>query len=308
VFGKDGKGRPQLKVFYHEKEMFGEVDNTWWDANRIPVNSTASKNLMKLFDGNLLFDTPKPPELVISLMKLCMAPQSDEIVLDFFSGSATTAHAVMQLNAEDGGHRKFIMVQLPEVCAEDSAAAKAGYATIAEIGKERIRRAGEAIAAEVRGGGGCSSGQLKLGEEPKPVPDVGFRVLKVDSSNYEDVSIAPEAANQSLITGWESNIKTDRSPLDLLFSTFGRLGVPYSARVSELPPERFGGHRVFSVDGGRIVACFDEELDNDTIAALAKERPLNCVVRDGSFASDATAANFEELFRTISPTTATFVL
>jgi adenine-specific DNA-methyltransferase len=139
---------------------------------------------------------------------------------------------------------------------------------------------------------------------------VGFRVFKVDSSNYEDVSIAPEAANQSLITGWESNIKPDRSPLDLLFSTFGRLGVPYSARVSELPPERFGGHRVFSVsfDGVRIVACFDEELDNDTIVALAKEKPLNCVVRDGSFASDAAAANFEELFRTISPMTATHVL
>lgn len=300
-FGKDGRGRPQLKVFYEEKKAFGEVDNTWWDAGRVAVNSTASKQLMTLFDGIAVFDTPKPVDLIINAMRLALPECSDDIVLDFFSGSSATAHAVMKLNAEDGGNRKFIMVQLPEVCDEKSEAAKAGYKNICEIGKERIRRAGKKIADEVE----QSNRQLKLGEEPKKVPDIGFRVLKIDSSNFEDVLAEPAAYTQESLMGLADNLKAGRTAEDILFQVMPQFQIPLSASIER---KSINGSTVFSVDDGRLVACFDRDVSTDTIAEMAKMEPDYAVMRDASFAGDDAVSNFGELFKTYSPATITRVV
>lgn len=301
VFGKDGKGRPQLKVFYEEKRAYGEVDNTWWDASRIAVNSSASKRLAKLFDGITVFDTPKPVDLIVQAMKLSLPSKSDDIVVDFFSGSAATAHAVMQLNAEDGGNRKFIMVQLPEVCDEKSEAAKAGYKNICEIGKERIRRAGAKIAAEVEE----SNAQLKLGEEPKCVPDIGFRVLKIDSSNFEDVKRTPDTIQQNQLSGLADNLKSNRTAEDILFQLLPQFQIPYTASVEKLD---ICGKTVYSVDGDALLVCFDREVSEDVIRAMAEREPSRAVLRDASFVGDDALANFEEIFKTLSPETETKVV
>jgi adenine-specific DNA-methyltransferase len=301
VFGKDGRGRPQLKVFYEEKKTFGEVDNTWWDAERITVNSTASKQLMNLFDGVQVFDTPKPVDLITNAMRLALPDKSNDIILDFFSGSAACAEAVMQLNAEDGGSRKFIMAQLPESCDEKSEAAKAGYKTICEIGKERIRRAGKKIAEEVEE----SNRQPKLGEEPKRVPDIGFRVLKIGSSNFEDVSAAPGEFTQETLAGLADNLKPGRTAMDLLFQVMPQFQIPLSASIKALD---INGCAVFSVDGGRLVACFDQGVPVDVITAMAKMEPDYAVMRDASFAGDDAVSNFGELFKTYSPATITKVV
>lgn len=301
VFGKDGKGRPQLKVFYEEKKAYGEVDNTWWDASRVTVNSSASKQLMKLFDGVSVFDTPKPIDLIVNAMKLALPAASEDIVLDFFSGSASSAEAVMQLNAEDGGNRKFIMVQLPEVCDEKSEAAKAGYKNICEIGKERIRRAGAKIAAEVEE----ANAQLKLGEEPKCVPDIGFRVLKIDSSNFEDVKREPGAFQQDQLFGLADNVKPDRTSEDILFQLLPKFEIPYTAPIEKLC---IGGKTVYSVEDDTLLACFDREVSEDVIRAMAEHQPSRAVLRDASFVGDDALANFEEIFKTASPNTRTLVV
>lgn len=267
------------------------------------TNEFAQKELLDLsLDGMMTY--PKPINLIKYLINMIMKQDLEGVILDFFSGSSTTAHAVMQINIEDAGIRKFIMVQIPEVCAKDSAAAQAGYTTIAEIGKERIRRAGAKIAAEVE----AANAKLAPGETPKTVPDIGFRVLKIDSSNYDDVTITPGAANQAALAGWADNIKPDRTALDLLFSVFGDLSISYSASIETLPPNQFSGHEVFSVEDGTLVACFDTDLDNATIEAMAKLEPSYCVVRDASFEDDAASTNFEELFKTFSPSTRLRVL
>lgn len=301
VFGKDGRGRPQLKVFYEEKKTFGEVDNTWWDAERITVNSTASKQLMNLFDGVQVFDTPKPVDLITNAMRLALPDSSNDIILDFFSGSAACAEAVMQLNAEDGGNRKFIMVQLPEACDEKSEAAKAGYKTICEIGKERIRRAGRKIAAEVEE----QNRQPKLGEEPKKVPDIGFRVLKIDSSNFEDVSAEPAEYTQQTLAGLADNLKPGRTAEDLLFQVMPQFQIPLSAKIEK---RNVNGSTVFSVDDGRLVACFDRNVATETIVAMAKSQPDYAVMRDASFTGDDAVSNFGELFKTYSSATITRVV
>lgn len=229
------------------------------------------------------------------------ASDSDSVVLDFFSGSATTAHAVMQLNAEDGGNRKFIMVQLPEVCDEKSEAAKAGYKNICEIGKERIRRAGAKIVAEVEE----SNAQLKLGEEPKRVPDIGFRVLKIDSSNFEDVSRTPDTLFQDALFSLADNIKPGRTPEDILFQLFPKLEIPYTARIDTFD---ICGKTVYSVDDDTLVACFDREVPEDVVRAMAQREPAWAVLRDASFTGDDALANFEEIFKTLSPETKTRVV
>ena len=301
VFGKDGKGRPQLKVFFEEKKAYGEVDNTWWDSSRIPVNSSASKQLAKLFDGVSVFDTPKPFDLIVHAMKLSLPSKSDDMVLDFFSGSASSAEAVMQLNVEDGGNRKFIMVQLPEVCDEKSEAAKAGYKNICEIGKERIRRAGAKIVAEVE----ASNAQLKLGEEPKKVPDIGFRVLKIDSTNFEDVSRTPDTLFQDELFGLADNLKSDRTPEDILFELLPKFQIPYTARIKQLD---LCGKTVYSVDDDTLLACFGREVPEDVVRAMAEREPSYAVLRDASFVGDDALANFEEIFKTLSPATKTRVV
>jgi len=232
--------------------------------------------IKKLF-GKVCFDYSKSPELISRFLKMANL-EDDDIVLDFFSGSATTAHAVMQLNAEDGGNRKFIMVQLPELCDEKSEAYKAGYKNICEIGKERIRRAGKKI----------------IEENPLTTQnlDIGFRVLKCDSSNMEDVYYSPEHfSSQDL---FKNNIKNDRTPEDLLFQVMLNLGILLSSKIET---KEIDGKTVFYVEGNYLVACFDENVDEKTLTEIAKEKPYYFVMRDASMASDSVVTNFEQIFK-----------
>jgi adenine-specific DNA-methyltransferase len=233
------------------------------------------------------FDSPKNVEVLTELVKLSNVDE-DGIVLDFFSGSATTAHAVMQLNAEDGGKRKFIMVQLPEVCAEGTEAARAGYKTICEIGKERIRRAG----AKIKDEAGLTAQNL----------DVGFRVLKLDSSNMKDVYYTPEEYAQISFSfdGLADNIKEDRLPDDLLFQVMLDLGIPLSAKITKEAD-------VYYVNDNYLIACF-KRVDTALITEIAKKKPYYAVFRDSSFASDSAMVNFEQVFATYSPSTIRRVL
>ena len=291
VFGKTGEGGPLRKRFLSEALERGSVASTWWDDVDTTTNGT---QLLKKLLGGSFFDNPKPVGLLLRMLQL--GTDNNSLVFDFFSGSATTAHAVMQLNAEDGGNRKFIMVQLPELCDEKSEAAKAGYKNICEIGKERIRRAGKKIAVEVDE----SNRQLKLGEEPKKVPDIGFRVLKIDSSNFKDVSAEPAAFTQETLMGLVDNLKPDRTAEDLLFQVMPQLQIPLSASIEKLDIQ---GFVVLSIDGGRLIACFDSSVTTDVITAMAKMQPDYAVMRDASFIGDDAVSNFGELFKTYSPTT-----
>lgn len=273
-------------------------------GNKIDTSESASSEAEKLVGD--AFSYPKPSSLIAYLASLlwCEETVSHEdayIVLDFFSGSATTAHAVMQLNAEDGGNRKFIMVQLPEVCDEKSEAAKAGYKNICEIGKERIRRAGAKIASEVEE----ANAQLKLGEEPKKIPDIGFRVLKIDSSNFEDVQRTPDTLLQDALFGLADNVKPGRTPEDILFQLFPKLEIPYTARIDTFD---ICGKTVYSVDDDTLVACFDREVPEGVVRAMAERKPAWAVLRDASFTGDDALANFEEIFKTVSPETKTRVV
>ena len=231
------------------------------------------------------FDNPKSKNLLMELMKL-VNMSSDDYVLDFFSGSATTAHAVMQLNAEDGGHRKFIMVQLPEATDPKSEAYKAGYKNICEIGKERIRRAGKKI------------------KEENPLTtqdlDIGFRVLKLDSSNMKDVYYTSDAYTRDMFDMLADNIKEDRTPEDLLFQVMLDLGIPLSSKIEE---SVIAGKKVFKVEGNYLIACFDSNLTEETIKAIAQQRPYYFVMRDSSMANDSVATNFEQIFATYSSDT-----
>lgn len=266
------------------------------------LSANGVKDLQALSLNNY-FSFPKPVSLLRELIlgQTFFDGNKAQIVLDFFSGSATTAHAVMQLNAEDGGNRKFIMVQLPEVCSEKTEAAKADYKNICEIGKERIRRAGAKIAAEVEE----SNAQLKLGEEPKRVPDIGFRVLKIDSSNFEDVSRTPDTLFQDALFSLADNIKPGRTPEDILFQLFPKLEIPYTARIDTFD---ICGKTVYSVDDDTLVACFDREVPEDVVRAMAEREPAWAVLRDASFTGDDALANFEEIFKTVSPETKTRVV
>ena len=245
--------------------------------------------VQKLFDNKKYFDYPKST----TLMKILLGSvqKNDDIILDFFSGSATTAHDVMQLNAEDGGNRKFIMVQLPELTDEKSEANKAGYKNICEIGKERIRRAGAKI------------------KEENPLTtqnlDTGFRVLKCDSSNMKDVYYNPAEYEPSLFSTLTDNIKEDRTPEDLLFQVMLDLGVLFSSKIEQTVID---GKKVFNVADGFLIACFDNNVTEETITAIAKQKPYYFVMRDSSLASDSVATNFDQIFDTYSPDTERKVL
>lgn len=236
-----------------------------------------------------LFDYPKNVEVIKLIMQT--DDKRDSIILDFFSGSATTAHAVMQLNADDGGKRRFIMVQLPELTDEKSEAYEAGYLNICEIGKERIRRAGK-----------------KIKEDNKDKPgidrlDTGFRVLKLDSSNMEDVFYTPDKFDASKL--FIDNVKPNRTPEDLLFQVMLMLGIELSASIVE---RTIGGKKVFSVMNDYLIACFDSNIDESVITEIAKLKPMHFVMRDNSMASDNVADNFEQIFRTYSDSTKRFIL
>ena len=241
--------------------------------------------IAKEFD--IPFDNPKNINLMVEFVKSLF--NDDFIILDFFSGSATTAHAVMQLNAEDGGKRKFIMVQLPEICDEKSEAYKAGYKNICEIGKERIRRAGKKIVEE--------SGKIDL--------DIGFRVLKLDDGNMKDVYYTPEEYNQKDLVDMASNIKDDRTPEDLLYACMLEWGLELS-----LPHkvQTIAGYNVHIVDDGALVACFDDRISEDAIKQIAELQPLRAVFRDSGFAGDAARVNVGEIFKLKSPNTTIKVL
>ncbi len=257
-------------------------------ANTVGMNEQGSKEIDELL-GNKIFTFPKPTSLIKQL--ILMLHSSNALILDFFSGSATTAHAVMQLNAEDGGKRKFIMVQLPEVCADNSEAYKAGYKNICEIGKERIRRAGQKI------------------KEENPLTtqdlDIGFRVLKCDSSNMEDVYFTPKEYMDKQQSLFVDNIKKDRSDEDLLFDAMLKLDTPLSSKIEKI---NIAGKTVYNVAQCHLMACFDKNVTDEVITAIAKEMPSYFVMRDSSQADDSVAINFEQIFNTYSPQTVRRVL
>ncbi len=292
------------------------------------TGSTAdgSKGVKSLFAEKKVFDFPKPINLMRYLLQVA-SDSKESMVLDFFSGSATTAHAVMQLNAEDGGNRKFIMVQLPEETDVKSEAYKAGYKNICEIGKERIRRAG----AEIKRTAGkikIENTQRELEYTEKPAKyvfndvyvtepsvtleqyktedlDVGFRVLKLDSTNMKDVYYSPADYEMSMFETLADNIKEDRTPEDLLFQVMLDLGILLSSKIEE---STIAGKKVFYVDNGSLCACFDENINEETITAIAKKKPDYFVMRDSSMASDSVATNFDQIFATYSPDTVRKVL
>ncbi len=286
----DTKGQRVLKFYFNNNGiLFYEKEKSIVNPRTVLSNIANTKNgsseLMKLF-GNKYFDFPKPTLLINYLLKL--VTDENAIVMDFFSGSATTAHAVMQLNAEDGGNRKFIMVQLPEETDEKSEAYKAGYKNICEIGEERIRRAGK-----------------KIKEETGADIDYGFRVFRVDSSNMKDVYYRPAEYTQEQLSLYADNIKPDRTPEDLLFQVMLDLGVLLSSKIDE---EEIAGKKVFSVENGYLIACFDNNVTEDTVTEIAKRHPFYAVFRDSGLASDSVAVNFEQIFETYSPKTRRKVL
>ena len=254
----------------------GSLPRTWWDKPEYSARDNGTRTLTNIFGPVKLFDFPKAPEAVKDSL-IASNLKSDEIVLDFFSGSATTAHAVMQLNAEDNGSRKFIMVQLPEKIEEGSEAYKAGFKTICDIGKERIRRVGKKI------------------KEDSPLTtqnlDTGFRVLKLDSSNMRDVFYTPEDFTQQDL--FEDNIKGDRTDEDLLFQVMIELGIELSAEIEKTS---IAGKTVWSVNSGYLMACFDEGVNESTIKEVARQKPFYFVMRDSSMATDNVADNFEQIW------------
>lgn len=269
-------------------------------VNGVSINGTnedAYEELDKIFGVKKLFDYSKPKNYIKELIKSGTNFDKDCIVLDFFSGSASTAHAVMQLNAEDGGHRKFIMVQLPEKCDKKSEAYKAGYKTICEIGKERIRRAGKKIREENADNSSLLTPNSKL--------DTGFRVLKCDTSNMKDVYYNPAEYEVNMFSRLEDNIKEDRTPEDLLFQVMLDLGVLLSSKIEETT---IAGKKVFNVEDNYLIACFDSDVSEETIKAIAKQKPYYFVMRDSSMASDSVATNFDQIFATYSPDTVRKVL
>lgn len=288
-FGESGGNMPRLKRYLADVQQ-GMTATTIWKYEDVGHNQEGRQELKKIFDDKGFFDGPKPLRLMERIMLIANL-KDDSIILDFFSGSATTAHAVMKLNAECGSNRKFIMVQIPEETEEKSDAHKAGYQNICEIGKERIRRAGAKIKEEA----GLTAQNL----------DVGFRVLKCDTSNMKDVYYSPSDFDRNLLDMMADNIKEDRTPEDLLFQVMLDLGVELSSKIEETI---IGGKKVFDVADGFLIACFDKDVNDETIKAIAQKQPYYFVMRDSSLANDSVATNFEQIFATYSPDTVRKVL
>ena len=270
-------------------ESFGRVTVSTKFPENIGMSQDGTKEISELFSSKV-FSFPKPTSLVKFLMH--MHTSGDDIILDFFSGSATTAHAVMQLNAEDGGHRKFIMVQLPEKCDEKSEAYKAGYKNICEIGKERIRRAGEKILEEQ-----LANDNSTL-NSPNSKLDIGFRVLKLDSTNMKDVYYAPGDYDQDFLHQLESNIKDDRTDLDLLFGCLIDWGLSLSLPYKF---EQIDGCTVHTYNDGDLIACFDANVPESVVKEIAQRKPLRAVFRDSGFASSPEKINMFEIFKLYMP-------
>ena len=289
LFGMDGNGAPAVKLYLQDVQD-GMVPRSIWSCSEVGHTQDAKREIQALFPDEVPFDTPKPTKLIKQIAYISCA--ENDIILDFFSGSATTAHAVMKLNAEDGGHRKFIMVQLPEKTDEESEAYKAGYKNICEIGKERIRRAGRKIKEDA-------------GLTAPTDLDIGFRCLRLDSSNMENVYYTPEKTQQQDLFSLVDNVKPDRTPEDLLFQVMLDLGVLLS---SPIEVKEIAGKKVFNVAEGFLLACFDHDVTEETVKAIAKMKPYYAVFRDSSMANDSVATNFDQIFETYSPETVRKVL
>ena len=330
-FGSDGTGVPRIKKFLTEGKQ-GLTPETMLSADAVGTNDSAKRELVSLFDGVAVFETPKPVSLIAHLISICNESK-DAICLDFFSGTATTANAVMQLNAKDNGHRKFIMVQLPEPCDEKSEAYKAGYKTICDIGKERIRRAGEKIKQEddcwkcvpLNRMDGSKPGDdttakivktIDAGDGKPPIemvdisknPDVGFRVFKLDDTNMKDVYYSADEYSQTNLEELESNIKEDRTDLDLLFGCLLDWGLPLSMPYRSEKIVNCTVHTYAPGDAAlhvpdALIACFDSNVPENVIKEIAKRKPRRAVFRDSSFASSPEKINVFEIFKLYAPDT-----
>ena len=307
-FGPDGNGTPRIKRFLTDLKHDGMAPTSIMFFKDVGHSQEGAQEVSKILDGGF-FSGPKPQRLMKRLLTLANL-NDDSIVLDFFSGSASTGHAVWSYNDENKKHCKFILVQLPELCDEKSEAYKAGYKNICEIGKERIRRAGQQILKKVQNDQKKSHTDSSLltqtlfsNEEEKSLDfsnpcdnkklDIGFRVLKCDTSNMEDVYYTPDHIDTNDL--FKNNIKSDRTPEDLLFQVMLDLGVMLSSKIET---KEIGGKTVFYVEGNYLVACFDENVDEKTLTEIAKEKPYYFVMRDSSMANDSVATNFEQIFKT----------
>lgn len=268
---------------YRESRMMAR--SVWWDKD---TNTEKGTLLVKDMMNGKVFDYPKPVEMIMKLCEMGTSSTDEDIVMDFFSGSATTAHAVMKLNEKDFGNRRFIMVQLPELCDKTSFAFQSGYKNICEIGKERIRRAGQKILED-----------NKDKEEIKDL-DIGFRVLKLDDSNMTDVYYNPLEYSQDLLSSLESNVKSDRTDLDLLFGCLLEWGLPLSLPYKS---EQIEEYTVHNYNDGDLIACFDENVPESVIKEIAKKQPLRAVFRDSSFANSPSKINVGEIFKLMAPDT-----
>ena len=278
----------QQKYYLSQAIKSRKTVTTWWDTEFL--TSSATTDFIKLMGGKY-FDNPKNINLLTRCLKMITKFDEEAIILDFFSGSATTAHAVMKFNAEDGGKRKFILVQIPAAVEETDEAQNAGFSNICEIGEERIRRAGNKI------------------KEESPLTtddlDIGFRVFKVDSTNMNDVYYRPKDYKQGQMSFLANNIKADRTPEDLLFQVMLDLGVLLSSKIEE---KTIAQKKVFSVADGYLIACFDNNVTEETVKAIAQKKPFYAVFRDSGMASDSVMTNFEQIFETYSPKTQRKVL
>lgn len=286
-FPKGGDGMPRKKYYQFEREDEGQCATNWWSHEQFGHNQGANDCMTDLFGKKNVFSNPKPIELLRAIIKVANVKDGD-VVLDFFSGSASTAHALMKLNSEGNGKRKFILVQVPEQCSEKTEAYKLGYENICQIGQDRIRKAAK-----------------KIKEETNADIDYGFRVFSVDSTNMNDVYYSPAEYSQSLLSMLESNVKSDRTDLDLLFGCLLEWGLPLSLPYSS---EKMEGCTVHNYNDGDLIACFDENIPESVIKAIAKQQPLRAVFRDSSFANSSSKINVEEIFKLMSPDTTVKVI
>lgn len=281
-FPKGGDGMPRKKYYRFEREDEGQCATNWWPHEQFGHNQGANDCMTGLFGVKNVFSNPKPIELLEAIIKIANV-KDGEVVLDFFSGSASTAHALMQRNAEDNGRRKFILIQLPEKCAEKTEAYRNGYENICEIGQERIRRAGSKIKADTNAD-----------------IDYGFRVFSVDSSNGKEVCYSPADYDQSLLAMLESNIKEDRSDLDLLFGCLTEWGLLLSLPYTS---EEIGGCIIHDYNDGELIACFQENITGEAIEEIARRKPRRAVFRDSCFADSPSKINAGEIFKRMAPDT-----
>ena len=298
-FGSDGNGVPRIKTYFNAKER-GLTPETILFATEVETTEISKNKIKKLFNGIEAFETPKPVKLIETLLRL----SSDSgIILDFFSGSATTAHAIMKLNAEDNGNRKFIMVQIPELTPEKSEARNAGYKTIAEIGKERIRLAAAKIKAEQEKKQKTEPDSLfdqQDNDEELTDLDLGFRVYKLDSSNMKDVYYSPASFNQEQLDMFSDNIKDDRTDEDLVAQVMLDWGLPLSLKIEQ---KMIAGKKVYAVADDYLYCCFDDNLDEQFAREVATHKPLRIVFRDKGFVSDTAKENVRQLLKQLTPET-----